>query len=87
MITEATRKVYFSSVKGRHYMSKVSAIRAEAHALLEMRFPTEQIEYTNGMISYPGFHWTSLPRHEVLLRRVVRLVKRAAIAAARAEKP
>lgn len=77
MIKPVIRTVYLAPTRGRHYMTKASAIRAEATALIIRRHPTEEPDYDQGHMLYPGFHWTELPRHAVLLRRVCRLVKNA----------
>ena len=76
-IEARTKTVFFSSLKRRHYMTRKSAIRAEACALIEARHPSEKAEYENGFCYYHGFHWTSIPRSDVYLRRVMRLVIRA----------
>ena len=76
VIKEVTRTVYFSPSKGRHYMTKKSALRAEASARLDARFPSEDTEFDDmGRITYPGFNWRNEPRAHVLLRRVIRLLK------------
>lgn len=78
MIEVTTRTVYLSTVAGRSFLTKRAAIHAEAVALIKRKHPTER-EITDGFgrTEDPGFHWTSLPRHWVLLRRVMRLVKAA----------
>lgn len=71
--------MYLAPTKGRCYLTKRAAIHAEARALIERKHPTER-SYTepDGYMSDPGWHWTALPRHDVLYRRVVRLVAQAA---------
>lgn len=78
MIEAVTRTVYRAPTKGRSYLTKRAAIRNEAAALIERKHPTErQYIEPDGYCSDPGWHWTALPRHEVLLRRVCRLIARA----------
>lgn len=78
MIKTVVRTVYFAPTRGRYYMTKAGAIKAESRAILSKKFPTEQAEYEDfGFKTYPGFHWTSLPRSEVLFRRVCRLIEKA----------
>ena len=78
MIEATTRTVYRSTEAGRSFLTKRSAIRAEAVAIIKRKHPTEREHYGDfGMIEDPGFHWTSLPRQSALLRRVERLVKAA----------
>lgn len=76
MIEVITRTVYRSPSKGRCYLTKKAAIKAEARALIEAKHPTEAAEhdYEAGYY-YPGWYWTALPRSDVLYRRVCRLIK------------
>ena len=75
MIEVLTRTVYRSTTKGRSYLTKSAAITAEARALIVKKHPSEQADYDNiGRCTYGGFHWSSLPRSDVLFRRVRRLV-------------
>jgi hypothetical protein len=75
MIEERTRKVFYSPKAGRCYLTKRAAIYAEARAIIEERYPSENAEDDTG---YEGWYWkTSIPRSDVLLRRVARLVKRS----------
>ena len=77
MITTETARVYRGG--GRRYLTKNAAIKAEAIAIIRAGHPTERAHYSGtGRLENPGFHWHSLPRAEVLLRRMCRLVKRAA---------
>lgn len=77
MLEKVTRTVYKATTKGRCYLTKAAAIRAEARALIENRHPSERAYMERGYVVDPGWHWTALPRHEVLYRRVCRLVKRS----------
>ena len=77
MIEKTTRTVYRATTKGRAYLTKTAAIKAEARALIENRHPTESSEFDgNGYQTDPGWHWTNLNRSDVLYRRVCRLVKK-----------
>lgn len=73
-VTAELATVYRASTKGRRYLSKQAAIKAEARAIIMRKHPTERYENDTG---YPGFHWRGLPRSHVLLRRVMRLVAAA----------
>ena len=78
MIVTRSRTVYRSTLRGRDYFSKVSAIRAEARMLIEKRHPTEESECDEyGRTCIRGWHWSELKRSDVLLRRVCRLVRSA----------
>lgn len=78
MIETTTRKVYRSTAAGRAFLTKRAAIHAEAVALIKRKHPTEREHVGDfGMIEDPGWHWTSLPRQHVLLRRLKRLIKAA----------
>ena len=77
MIVETTRKVYFVPSKGRHYLSKYAAINAAAKALIEAKHPSTQPDYNNGRMADSGWNRGSMPRSDVLFRRVRRLVRAA----------
>lgn len=63
---------------GRRFFSKRAAIRAEAVAIIKSKHPTERSEHDEqGRCIDGGWHWTSLPRSDVLFRRVCRLVRAA----------
>lgn len=67
--------VYRSTEARRTYLTKRAAIHAEARALLSKKHPPEKAELDVG---YNGWRWSvDYPRANVLLRRVVRLVKRS----------
>lgn len=77
-VTAYQRTVYRAPTAGRSYLTKRAAIYAEAKALIQERHPTERPESDeNGRQYFSGWYWRDLPRSEVLLRRVMRLVKRA----------
>jgi len=69
--------VYRSTERGRRFISRRAAIKAEAIALIKKKHPTERADYTDGYCTDPGFHWTELNRSKVLLRRVMRLVDKS----------
>lgn len=77
MVERMEATVYFSSVKGRRFFTKKAAIRAEARVIIARRYPTEKAEYHEGFCSYPGFHWSELPRSEVMLRRLCKIIERS----------
>lgn len=74
MIEEQTAKVWYSPARGRRFLSKRAAIKAEAASLIEQRYPTEPQERDNIGVTYAGFHWHSLPRAHVLHRRLCRII-------------
>lgn len=74
MIRVETRKVWRSEAAGRAYLTCAAAINAEARAIIRRRYPDEPREYDNIGETHPGFHWSELPRADVLLRRMKRLV-------------
>lgn len=76
MIQILTRAVFKSERAGRSYMSLKSAVQAETRAIIKAKYPSEQAEYEDGRLTYPGFHWTSMPRFEVMQRRLARIVRR-----------
>ena len=59
---------------GRRWFSLRAAVKAEAQTIIKAKHPSERPEYENGMCYYPGFHWRELPRSDVLLRRLCRLI-------------
>ncbi len=68
-VTVETATVYRGG--GRRWFSRRAAVHAEAVAIIKRKHPTERFDSETG----DGFHWTELPRSEVLLRRVRRLVQ------------
>lgn len=61
----------------RRYFTKKAAIRAEAVEIIKRKHPSEKSEYDDMQrCTYEGWHWTSIPRQHVLLRRVMRLVEK-----------
>jgi hypothetical protein len=73
-VTVEVVKVYRGG--GRRYLTKNAAINAEAVKIIKAKYPTEREYFENGYCVDPGFHWTSLPRSHVMLRRMCRLVKK-----------
>lgn len=69
-----TRKVFYSSLANRCYLTRAAAISAEARALIKNKHPTEASEASIGHY-YPGWHWSLMKRSDVLFRRVCRLIK------------
>ena len=58
----------------RRWFSLAAAVKAEAVAKIKAKHPTERFDSETG----DGFHWTELPRSDVLLRRMCRLIRAAA---------
>lgn len=76
MVTVETAKIYRGG--GRRYLTKKAAIKAEAIAIIKAKYPSERAYYgQGGYMEDPGFHWSGLPRADVLLRRMCRLVRTA----------
>ena len=60
---------------GRRFLTLRAAVHAEAAAIIKRKYPTERSYTAPDMSEHdPGFHWTELPRSDVLLRRMCRLV-------------
>ena len=78
MIQVRMKKVYFSESAGRHYLTKRAALQAEARAIIERKHPTERGRVNgDGDYGYCGWHWSSMPRANVMLRRLVRLISKS----------
>lgn len=60
---------------GRRWFSLRAAIKAEAIAIIKRKHPSERFDPKCG----GGWHWTELPRADVLFRRMFRLVRAAHI--------
>lgn len=67
-VVAETRTVYRSTSRGRAFLTKRAACKAEAIAIIKEKYPTERQESDNIGVTYPGWHWTDLPRADVLLR-------------------
>ncbi|BCU55118.1 hypothetical protein ENKO_17120 [Enterobacter kobei] len=76
MITVEMRKVYFSPSRGRHFLTRRAAIRAEAHAKIVERHPYERPDYDNGFLTYPGYSikHDEPERYQKILRRMMRII-------------
>jgi hypothetical protein len=78
MISAEMRKVWFSPTKGRRYLNRRSAIKAEAHAKIMARYPQERCDYENGRLTYPGFYFPEdCPEvYKKMLRRLMRIISK-----------
>lgn len=79
MITSTTANVWRSSVKGRRYFSRSSAIKAEVRGIIYKLYPIERSESDEfGRITYPGYdiQYEEPERYAKLYRRIKRLVER-----------
>jgi hypothetical protein len=74
MIQTRTRTVYFATTKGRSYIRKASAIRAETIAIIKAKYPTERGDGSDG---YHTWTWRDLKNSDVLYRRLRRIVARS----------
>lgn len=82
-IVKETRTLYVVQRKfGRKaYMSLRSACAARTRDIIEAKHESESPEYDDdfGRCTHPGWYWrTHLPRAEVLYRRLLRIVTKAA---------
>jgi hypothetical protein len=79
VVKQMTATVWFSPVKGRRYLSKSAAIRAETRAKIFARYPSESPDYDNGHMTYPG--WSievdEPERYSKMYRRLRRLVAKS----------
>jgi hypothetical protein len=55
---------------GRRWLTLDTAVKSEAKAIIKRKHPTEPFDSETG----GGFYWRELPRSDVLLRRMCRLV-------------
>lgn len=70
--------VYFSPLSGRRFLSVNGALSAESREIIKRRYPTQKGSFDDsGRSIGDGFHWSDLPRSDVLYRRVFRMVKMA----------
>jgi hypothetical protein len=69
-VIESMRPAFYSQARRRYFFTKKAAVRAEASAIIRKRYPSEHGDETGG-----GFHWTQLPRSEVMLRRLARKIE------------
>ncbi len=83
VVKQMTATVWFSPVKGRRYLSKSAAIRAETRAKIFDRYPIESAEYDSVGMTYPG--WSievdEPERYSKMYRRLRRLVAKSIEAA------
>lgn len=75
------QRVYTAPTKGRRYLTARAAANAEANALLVRKYPTQQAEYEDGRMYYPGYHWTTDERllrvHKRLARMLLRQLRKS----------
>ena len=72
------RTTYFAPTRGRHYMTRMGAAKAEAAAMMKKKYPSESPEYGNyGECHYPGFHWREDGRLVVTWLRLARRLFKA----------
>ncbi|WP_317728944.1 hypothetical protein [Achromobacter xylosoxidans] len=76
-IEQTQRTAYKAPTRGRTYLNPRSAANAEAAAMIQDRYPTEQAEYENGQCYYPGFHWSSDEHLVRVHKRLARIILRA----------
>jgi len=72
-VEKKTREVYYSPRRGRHFMTKIGAARAEANARMYKAFPSEDAEYEDDYVrcTYPGWNFTGEPRLVAVRDRLV----------------
>lgn len=66
---------YLAPTKGRRYLTKRSAVRAEARALMDRKYPAEKGDASDG---YSNWHWSDDGHLQQLYERLVRLIACAA---------
>lgn len=64
MIEVRQRAVYYSPSRGRAYLTRKAAIRAEAIARIKRKYPTEAASAED---CDPGWHWSQLGHANKLL--------------------
>ena len=82
-IAKETRTVYVVQRKfcKKTYMSIRSACAARTRDIIEAKHETESAEYDDdfGRCTHPGWYWRDqIPRADVLYRRLLRIVTKAA---------
>lgn len=79
MVTVTTKKVWFSPARGRHFLTRRAAIRAEAHAKIFDRYPYERPDYDNGFLTFPGYsiQHDEPERYQKMLRRMMRIIDKS----------
>ncbi|WP_414492025.1 hypothetical protein [Stenotrophomonas maltophilia] len=63
--------VYLAPTKGRRYLSKRSAVRAEARALLDRKYPAETGDESDGFHSW---HWSNDEHLQRVYERLARFI-------------
>ena len=78
MVTVVIRKVWFSPSRGRHFLTRKSAVRAEAHAKILAKHPIEKTYYENGGLCDPGYsiQFDEPERYKKMLRRMMKIIDR-----------
>lgn len=76
-IERIERPVYKAPTKGRCYLSIKAAANAEARAMLDARYPSEEPEYEQGRMYYPGWHWSSDKRLVQVHKRLTRVLAKS----------
>ncbi|QTZ83134.1 hypothetical protein [Salmonella phage vB_SalP_ABTNLsp11242] len=76
MVTVAIRKVWFSPSRGRHFLTRRAAVRAEAHAKILAKYPIEKTYYENGGLCDPGYsiQFDEPERYKKMLRRMMKII-------------
>jgi hypothetical protein len=75
-VTKEAAIVYRAA--GRRFLTQRAAVKAAAVERIRAKYPTDKPEYTrDGAPLAPGWYWTELPRSDVLLRRMCRVIKSA----------
>jgi hypothetical protein len=76
-IVETTTTVWYAPTARKRYLTKRAAIRAEALARIKTKHEDYKAEYDDtGNMVFSGWNWTMIPRHEILFRRMYRLVQK-----------
>ncbi|EBO9780687.1 hypothetical protein ZD92_20130 [Salmonella enterica subsp. enterica] len=75
-VTMQMKKVWFSPSRGRHFLTRRAAVRAEAHAKILAKYPIEKSYYEHGGLCDPGYsiQFDEPDRYQKMLRRMMRLI-------------
>jgi hypothetical protein len=77
MIQAKTITAYFAPTKGKTYITKAGAIKAETHAIIMRRHPWEGADHDDeGRCTYRGWHiqYDEPERYDKMFRRLRRIV-------------
>lgn len=76
MIQVKTITAYFAPTKGKTYITKANAIKAETRAIILNKHPIEKACYDSNCCGDPGYHieYDEPERYKKMFRRLRRIV-------------